>query len=400
MKQKKYFLAVIIISLILSMVSSCEKLTPPLPPADELLNAPLEGLTSAEYQRHLDGAAEFDEIYVPSTGLGSLFVSNSCGGCHAGAGKGHPSTTLTRFGQTDTSGNKMLLLGAPQLQNRAIPGFLPEMLPVGASAAKFNAPITAGLGFLELVPDQDLLALSDPNDLDGNGISGVPNWNWIPNYVIPNPHAVVRNGKYISRFGKKASVYNLLQQTASAFNQDMGITSTYEPKDPYTLADADPEVTNVALQQNVFYLQTLQMPIQRTPKDAQVVAGKQVFKQIGCEDCHKETLKTGYSPVSALSYQEFHPYTDLLLHDMGNALNDHYTEGSALTAEWRTAPLWGLGLSPTAQGGNYFLMHDGRATSIEQAIDLHGGESANSRNKYQNLTTQEKLNLVSFLKSL
>jgi CxxC motif-containing protein (DUF1111 family) len=125
-----------------------------------------------------------------------------------------------------------------------------------------------------------------------------------------------------------------------------------------------------------------------------------VFNQINCASCHKPTLTTGYSNIEALSFKEFHPYTDLLLHDMGSGLDDGYTEGNALTSEWRTPPLWGLGLSPSAQGGQYFLMHDGRARSIEEAILLHGGEAENSKNQFLNLSETEKADLIKFLESL
>ena len=128
--------------------------------------------------------------------------------------------------------------------------------------------------------------------------------------------------------------------------------------------------------------------------------GKNIFIQSGCESCHKQTLKTGSSTTITLSNKIFHPYTDLLLHDMGPGLNDGYTEGSAKTSEWRTPPLWGLGLSPNSQGGQYFLLHDGRAKSIEEAIQLHGGEAQKSREKFQQLSSQEKSNLVKFLESL
>jgi len=111
-------------------------------------------------------------------------------------------------------------------------------------------------------------------------------------------------------------------------------------------------------------------------------------------------LKTGYSPVEALSYKEFHPYTDLLLHDMGSNLDDGYTEGSALTNEWRTPPLWGLGLSHNSQGGQFYLMHDGRAGNFEEAILLHGGEAENSKVKFQQLSENDKNALLKFLESL
>ncbi len=131
-----------------------------------------------------------------------------------------------------------------------------------------------------------------------------------------------------------------------------------------------------------------------------MVLGKALFTQIGCESCHKSTLQTGHSPIEALSFKTFHPYTDLLLHDMGSGLDDHYTEGSAETYEWRTPPLWGLGLQTDSQGGQYFLLHDGRAHSIEAAILLHGGESESSREKFSALPEAEKTSLIQFLESL
>ena len=150
----------------------------------------------------------------------------------------------------------------------------------------------------------------------------------------------------------------------------------------------------------VFYLQTLKAPIQRNQNDAEVIHGKNLFIQTGCENCHKQTMKTGFTSVTPLSLATFHPYTDLLLHDMGPGLDDGYTEGSASTSEWRTPPLWGLGLSPNSQGGQYFLLHDGRAKSIEEAIQLHGGEAEASKNNFIQLTSSEKEAVLKFLKSL
>jgi CxxC motif-containing protein (DUF1111 family) len=125
-----------------------------------------------------------------------------------------------------------------------------------------------------------------------------------------------------------------------------------------------------------------------------------VFVQIGCATCHQPVLTTGYSPIDALSYQTFNPYTDLLVHDMGPGLDDGYTEGNAKTSEWRTAPLWALGLAPNVQGGNTYLLHDGRAHSIEQAIELHGGEAAAAENRFSALSTTDRNALIAFLKSL
>ena len=150
----------------------------------------------------------------------------------------------------------------------------------------------------------------------------------------------------------------------------------------------------------VFYLQTLKAPIQRTASDATVGTGKQLFIQIGCEACHRANLQTSVSDIAPLSQVTFHPYTDLLMHDMGSGLDDGYTEGTALTSEWRTTPLWGLGLSANSQGGSLYLMHDGRAHSIQEAIELHGGEAAGSKDRYLQLTENEKDAVITFLNSL
>jgi CxxC motif-containing protein (DUF1111 family) len=383
------------------LLTACETLLTPEPAEDELLDGPVEGLSHEQNLQFLKGDISFnDEVFTPETGLGPLFVATSCGSCHAGDGKGHPFTTLTRFGQTDSTGNKFLAHGGPQLQNRAIPGFKPEQIPAGAMASKFTPPANTGLGFLELVSDADILAMADPNDSNNDGISGVPNWSSLPSYLNINSNAVENNGKYICRFGKKAGAFDLLHQTVNAYNQDMGITSSYEPIDPYTGQETDPEVSNQVVIDLVFYLQTLKAPIQRNQDAPNVMLGKDVFTQIGCDGCHKVSLKTGDSPIEALSNKEFYPYTDLLLHDMGTELDDGYTEGSALTSEWRTPPLWGLGLSKNSQGGQYFLMHDGRARSIEEAILLHGGEGTSSRSGYTQLSSMEKAYLLEFLESL
>lgn len=383
------------------LIISCERITPKVPAEDQILDGPIEGLSSAEKARFLAGDVAFnDEIFTSETGLGSVFVATSCGSCHAGDGKGTLFTTLTRFGQTDASGNKFLHLGGPQLQNRALPGYVPESIPAGATFSRFTPPSNTGLGLIELVPDADILAMADPDDKDKDGISGVPNYGDLPLFLNPLPNAVPKNGNYIHRFGKKAAAYSLLHQTVNAYSQDIGISSSFAPFDVYSGLEIDPEISNLTINNVVFYLQTLKAPIQRDQGDAQVKQGKQTFIDLGCQSCHRQTLKTGLSQVSALSNKTFHPYTDLLLHDMGSGLDDGYTEGSAKTSEWRTPPLWGLGLSPNSQGGHYFLMHDGRARSIEQAIEMHGGEADGSKNRFKNLAQGEQADLIKFLKSL
>jgi CxxC motif-containing protein (DUF1111 family) len=399
MKTTRLFLGVIPILLIL-LFTSCDENYTEIPADDEVLDGTVEGLSHEESARFLRGDEAFNQVFTRETGLGPTFVASSCIGCHAGDGKGHPSTILTRFGQIDETGNLFLNQGGPQLQNRSLPGFMPEQIPFGATFTKFTAPATTGLGFLEALTDTDILAMADPNDTDGDGISGVPNWIDIPDFVTPSSNAISQNGKYIGRYGKKAAAHSLLHQTANAYNQDMGITSMFRPIDTYTHLEIDPEIATGTVNDVVFYLRTLKAPIQRTQGDAVVNQGATVFKQINCTGCHKSELKTGYSPIAALSNKTFAPYTDLLLHDMGSGLDDGYTEGNAKTQEWKTPALWGIGLSKDAQGGNFFLMHDGRARSIEEAILMHGGEATNSKTKYQNLSQANKEALLKFIKSL
>lgn len=380
---------------------SCSKVLPGAPKDDEILDGPIEGLTPEQKRMFLNGDVAFnDEIFTKESGLGPLFVANSCGTCHAGDGKGHPFSTLTRFGQSDTTGNQFLTSGGPQLQHRSIPGFQPEQIPAGASFSNFTPPANTGLGFLDAVSDASLLALADENDSNGDGISGRPNWISVPQYCTLRPGTIIKNGKYIGRFGKKAAVYDLLQQTVNAYNQDMGINSTYEHYNTYDGQDADPEVNNQTVQNVVFYLQTLKAPVQRMQNDVEVQAGRQIFMSINCGKCHTPQLQTSKFPIAALVNKTFYPYSDFLLHDMGPALNDGYTEGTALTSEWRTPALWGLGLSKHSQGGGYFLLHDGRARSIEQAILLHGGEAQQSKKSFQQLSQTDKSRIIKFLESL
>ncbi len=393
--------SVLLSAILVLSLFSCSNFEPEPLGDDQILDGPIPGLTYEQNRRFLAGDVAFnDEVFTSPTGLGPSFVATSCVACHAGDGRGTPFTTLTRFGQVDDTGNMFLHLGGPQLQNRALPGYSPEQIPLGATFSKFTPPANTGLGFIELVSDTDIIAMADPDDLDGDGISGVPNWNHIPDYVVVPQGAANQSGRYICRFGRKGAAFDLLQQTATAYNQDIGVTSSFEPIDPYTMLGTDPEVSDATIRDVVFYLQTLKAPVPRNQNDPKVQQGKALFSQIQCAACHKPQLQTGYSPVQALSYKTFSPYTDLLLHDMGPGLDDGYTEGSAKTYEWRTPPLWGLGLSPNSQGGNFFLMHDGRARSIEQAIQMHGGEAASSRSQYDQLTEDEKQAVLKFLNSL
>lgn len=379
----------------------CEMLIPEAPLENELLDGPMTGLSPAEQGQFLAGDIAFnDEVFTVQNGLGPLFVASSCGSCHIGDGKGHPFTTLTRFGQTQPNVLPNSAIGGPQLQNRAIPGHSPEVLPADQPFMRFTPPAVTGLGFLAALTDEQILENTDPNDLDKDGISGVANLISPPDYFVRQWFHQSQDGKYVGRFGKKAAAIDLLQQTVNAYNQDMGVTSTFEPIDQASGLKADPEVSDQTVNDVVFYLRTLKAPIPRNPSDPGVQEGKLIFQNLNCGSCHIEEWITPSSDISALSNKTFYPYTDLLLHDMGPNLNEGVTEGAAETYEWKTPPLWGLGLSPDSQGGEYFLMHDGRAKSIEEAILLHGGEAERSKEQFEELSPTQKNALLRFLESL
>lgn len=381
--------------------TSCEKIIPSAPEENELLDGPVEGLSFAQQSQFLVGDIAFnDEVFTIETGLGPLFVATSCGSCHIGDGKGHPFTTLTRFGQIFPNSSPNISIGGPQLQHRAIPGYKPEAIPEWQPFMKFTPPAVTGLGFLAALTDQQIMGNADPDDVDGDGISGIPNYISPPDYFIPQWYHQPFDGKYLGRFGKKAAAIDLLQQTVGAYNQDMGISSTFEPIDVATGLITDPEVSDQTVKDVVFYLRTLKAPIPRTPNDPQVLKGGKIFGAIQCSGCHIPSWTTPESDIEALSQKTFYPYTDLLLHDMGPELDDGVTEGSAETYEWKTPALWGLGLSPNSQGGTYFLMHDGRAKSIEEAIIMHGGEASKSKNAFQALSITDQEALIRFLESL
>lgn len=388
----------------------CDALMPALPPEEELLDGAVAELTTEQFRQHVIGDVEFGNVFTSANGLGPIFNAASCESCHIGDGKGHGLTTLTRFGRISNGVfDPMLEFGGPQLQNRAIAGYPAEILPPGVTGmSKFLPPAVTGLGYIEAIADSTFLALADPNDINGDGISGTPNYVTAPEYFQALAAHIPLNGKYIGRFGRKAGAINLLHQTVNAYINDMGITSDFHMEDVYNVALGtntsdvipDPELPAARVNATVFYMQTLKAPLRRNATAENVISGEKLFTEIGCASCHTPTLKTGNSSIAALSNKTIHPYSDFLLHDMGTELDDGYTEGSATTAEWRTTPLWGLGLTSTTTGGKGLYLHDGRATTIESAIEFHGGESSASRSKYRALTPAQKSQLIEFLESL
>lgn len=261
------------------------------------------------------------------------------------------------------------------------------------------APPMIGLGLLESIPDETLLKWSDEHDKDGDGISGKTNLVW----------DVQANDFAIGRFGWKAGQPNLMQQNAAAFNGDVGLTSNLFPNENctsnQTICDdlpngGSPEVSDNILDFVEFYSQHLAVPIRRNVKDPQVKLGQELFAKTGCDSCHKTDVKTGAREgLPALSNQTIHPYTDMLLHDMGPGLADNRPEYLANGQEWRTAPLWGIGYTKEVNDHTYFL-HDGRARNLMEAVLWHGGEAEMAKQNVLKLSKQERDALIAFLNSL
>jgi len=265
-------------------------------------------------------------------------------------------------------------------------------------------PQIIGLGLVDALSDEAILANADENDANHDGISGRPN------YVNDAATGTVKLG----RFGWKANQPSLAQQVAGAFNGDMGITTKLFPKQNCPIiqtacaaspsgGENDPdgvEAGDFVYHGVLVYTQTLGVPKRRNPTDPAVVAGEKVFHQVGCAGCHVPSFTTGNdSPVSALRNQTFYPYSDFLLHDMGPDLADNRPDFLATGSEWRTPPLWGLGMIPKVNK-HQNLLHDARARGVEEAILWHGGEAAASREAFKKASADDRKNLVSFINDL
>ena len=396
--------------LIIFSLSACQKMLPAGPKDENILEGAIPGLTSIEEEHHSIGDEAFSKIFTADEGLGPVFVQTSCSNCHAGSGKGHPSNMVTRFAKVNGSEVDYLLdKGGPQLQNHSIANYPAETLPSEANAfTKRLAPAVLGLGYVAALDDQSILANADPDDADGDGISGRPNYVDSKTFFVPGNLHIPANGQYIGRFGKKATQVTLLDMVVFALKEDMGITSEFDTADVFNWTVGkntgdnvpDPEVSTDFVNDIAFYVETLKAPERRNADDPDVLDGEKLFTQIGCTGCHKPTFITAQSDIAALSYQTFHPYSDFLLHDMGPALDDKYPDGSANSNEWRAPPLWGIGLAKNSQGGQMYLLHDGRASTFEDAVANHGGEAEGRRAAFFSLLPHSREQIIKFLESL
>ena len=260
------------------------------------------------------------------------------------------------------------------------------------------APAMIGLGLLEAIDAADLEALEDPEDTDGDGISGERNWVWDP----------VSGEMATGRFGWRAEQPTVLAQSTGAFAGDMGLTSWVVSGDDCTegqpeclesASGGEPEIDEDIVERINVYSSTLAVPVRRNWEDETVLRGKKLFTELNCSGCHVPSFTTGPHSIDALADQKIWPYTDLLLHDMGEGLADGHASWKASGAEWRTAPLWGLGLIPDVNG-HLELLHDGRARGFAEAILWHGGEGEESREGFMALSSLDRDAVVAFLETL
>lgn len=382
-------------------------------------------------------------------GLGPLFNTNSCQGCHLKDGRGHPPTgdenpiaLFLRLSLPSSQADPATLeqrgaLPVPnyglQLQTAAISGAQPEgklvieyrprevsfadghsvtlqeptysiaepaygKLPEELKTSPRLAPPMIGLGLLEAIPEADLIAAADPDDVDGDGISGRYNQVWD-----------VRSGSTVmGRFGWKAGEPSIEQQGLHAFAGDMGLTSSLVPQTDCMEGQGcnafpnggTPEVSDDVAEFVTFYASSLAVPMRRHMDDPAVKQGAERFNVLGCASCHTPRHRTATDASRpTLADQEIWPYSDFLLHDLGDALADHRSEFQADGHEWRTPPLWGIGLAQTVNPRAGFL-HDGRARTLEEAILWHGGEAEIATQGYRELPADQRTELIRFLESL
>uniref|UniRef100_UPI003BA9CA02 di-heme oxidoreductase family protein n=1 Tax=Stappia sp. TaxID=1870903 RepID=UPI003BA9CA02 len=428
---------------------------------------PSANISFEEQQTFALGNGLFRKFWVASPsstqasdGLGPLYNARSCQGCHLKDGRGHPPAQgeepvslflrlsvppKTEEERARLAGGHALVLPEPtygtQFQTFAVTGLAAEGrlevsyterpvvlgdgtrvmlrepsytvsdLAYGPMAGDVMmsprvAPQMVGLGLLEAIHPGDIEAMADPDDADGDGISGR-----VSRVLDPETGEMT-----IGRFGWKASERSVRSQSAGAFAGDIGISTPDVPRDHGDCMPAqtacfempsgtqprlgDTEAPDPVMDLVTFYSQNLALPARRNPGDPQVLAGKKIFHDLGCASCHRPKYVTSRKvEVPAHRFQLIWPYTDMLLHDMGEGLADNRPAGTATGREWRTAPLWGIGLTETVSGQQSYL-HDGRARTLEEAVLWHAGEAEAARDGYAALEKRDRDALIRFLESL
>lgn len=402
-------------------------------------------LTEERERVHEIGDIAFEQTFVTAPavnnpGLGPIFNNVSCTSCHINDGRGKPptggeqlSSLLIRISipGADPHGGPNPVPGfGGQLQQRSVfgrPGEATMKIEYSEQSYQFSdgqpyslrsptytlespymglpsdlmlspriAPPVFGLGLLEAVDEAYIVSYADVNDANDDGISGKANYAW----------NIVEGKKTLGRFGWKAANPSILQQAAAAYSEDIGITNFVFPDESslsqsqYDGLDDEYEVSDSILTSVAFYIRTLAVPVRRNADNATVLAGKRIFTEAKCFACHRPQLRTKTDVAfPEISNQVIYPYTDMLVHDMGADLADNRPDNEADGREWRTAPLWGIGLTRIVNGHQNFL-HDGRARTLMEAIMWHGGEAEQAKEQVRQLSEQDRAALIKFLESL
>mgnify|MGYP001973010575 FL=1 len=414
----------------------------------ESFAAPIPSLDLNKMRLFTGGRHLFRRSWTPAPssvksldGLGPVFNRVSCSGCHVKDGRGRPPkkdgkfrSMVIKLSRTDNGEiypdpnygyqlNDKSILGVPFEGKTSINYTLVNQKFDDGASVKLSkptysfhslsfgqlhedtkssgrvAPVVFGLGLIEAIKEEDILKNADPKDIDKDGISGRAH------EITDVPSKNIMIGK----FGWKATRASLLHHITGAASQDMGLTSNIFPETNCTqiqkacLEQIDggyPEISDAQVERLLVYMQTLAPPRQRKAKEENIIQGQNLFKKVGCENCHTASYVTGTHPNHPeLSNRVIKPYSDFLLHDMGKGLDDEVGEGKAKSYEWKTPPLWGIGLVKIVNKHTRFL-HDGRAKSIEEAILWHEGEGLRAKNNYMSLSLKNRKKLLDFLNSL
>lgn len=403
----------------------------------EAFEQPAVNLDDQGLEQHAEGDADFGAVFVTppalfNAGLGPQFNNTSCDGCHTQNGRGQPvfgtgglgSQALVRIsvpeGVPEEPGGPGAIPGfGTQLQDHATFGTSPEVsiqlsyanidgrygdgssyqlrspklsirslnssaIPGNAQFSLRTPPPVFGVGLLEAIPDSAILANADPDDADQDGISGRVN-------TVYNP---IDGATTIGRFGRKANTPNLLVQTAAAYRNDMGVTNPI-----FNDSGSAPEVDEQTLKSAEFYISTIAVP-RAAAENTDIAAGEDLFKSSGCVNCHIQRFVTGDHPVKEVANQVIFPYSDMLIHDMGPGLADNRPDFDASGTEWRTPPLWGIGITATILSSTENFLHDGRARTVEEAILWHGGEAEAAKESFRTMPKQQRDQLIAFIRSL
>jgi len=417
-----YFLAVAILIISFSatyfLIANSEETNPAVAVSkNDSFSKPLTSLSDDDNRKFILGKNLFhgtsnDSRTLESRGIGPLYNALTCGDCHGDGGisdpDNSPSLNVKIFNETNP--NNIDSAYGSQIQTKATGNYFEEAKIVRFHDGGFRltnlafgeldkasftysriAQKVVGLGLVESIPDEHFIANADPDDVDGDGISG----------EIGYSIDLSTNDVSIARFGTKATEISVKNQSLKASFEDLGLTNSMfgvtlctEP----TNCMRKPEMTLEQEEFLIFYTRTIAPPKSRM-LSPQTKQGQKLFNSIGCSSCHTQSIKLERSDLVKSDNTYIHPFSDFLLHSMGNELGDDQSISGRDSDEFRTAPLWGLGLIENVNG-SLNLLHDGRAKTIDEAILFHGGESLKSRNKYLELTVKEKKAIISYLASL